>query len=97
MCLSLNATDKPGKTGEPTVKDIQRNSVELTWAMPSSDGGAPITSYVIEYCEEGLFKWLPANLSETVLNTRYTVKGLSEADFGSNAPKIADDGTITPK
>ncbi|MBV9215350.1 MAG: CapA family protein [Acidobacteria bacterium] len=25
------------------------------------------------------------------------VRGLSEADFGANAPKIADDGTITPK
>ena len=26
-----------------------------------------------------------------------TVRGLSIADFGANAPKIADDGTITPK
>jgi poly-gamma-glutamate capsule biosynthesis protein CapA/YwtB (metallophosphatase superfamily) len=25
------------------------------------------------------------------------VRGLSQADFGTNAPKIADDGTVTPK
>ena len=25
------------------------------------------------------------------------VRGLSQADFGPNAPKITDDGTVTPK
>jgi len=70
--------DKPGKTGEPKVKDVQKNSVELTWTAPTDDGGSPITTYVIEYCEEGLYKWLPANGSDTVVNTRYTVKGLTE-------------------
>ena len=30
-------------------------------------------------------------------NSVRTVRGLSIADFATNAPKIADDGTITPK
>lgn len=69
---------KPGRPGEPTVKDVQKNAVELVWTAPDNDGGAPITNYVIEYCEEGMFKWHPANEDDTVIITRYNVKGLKE-------------------
>lgn len=69
---------KPGRTGEPKIKDVQKNSAELVWSEPENDGGAPITNYVIEYCEEGMFKWHPANEGDTVIITRYNVKGLKE-------------------
>ena len=70
--------DKPGKTGVPEVKDMQRNQVELTWKPPTDDGGSPITNYVVEYCEETAFRWLPAGDGDAVLGTRYVVRGLTE-------------------
>ena len=70
--------DKPGKTGVPEVKDTQRNQVELTWTAPKDDGGSPISNYVVEYCEETAFQWLPAGEADAVLGTRYVVRGLSE-------------------
>jgi len=47
---------KPGKTGVPEVKDLQRNQVELTWKPPTDDGGSPVTNYVVEYCETTAFR-----------------------------------------
>ena len=74
----MAVVDKPGKTGVPEVKDTQRNQVELTWTAPKDDGGSPVTNYVVEYCEETAFHWLPAGDGDTVLGTRYVVRGLSE-------------------
>lgn len=48
--------DKPGKTGVPEVKDMQKNQVELTWTPPTDDGGSAVTNYVIEYCETTAFR-----------------------------------------
>jgi len=57
---------------------MQRNHVELTWKPPTDDGGSPITNYVVEYCEEAAFRWLPAGEGDAVLGTRYVVRGLTE-------------------
>jgi Fibronectin type III domain len=70
--------DKPGKPGTPIVKDVQKNSVDLAWSAPTDDGGASITGYVVEYCEETAFFWLPANEGELVPGLRCTVRGLAE-------------------
>ena len=70
--------DKPGKTGVPEVKDMQRNQVELTWTAAKDDGGSPVTNYVVEYCEETAFRWLPAGDGDAVLGTRCVVRGLTE-------------------
>ncbi|XP_023933258.1 titin isoform X1 [Lingula anatina] len=69
--------DKPGKPGTPQCTDITKNSVTLNWSPPQSDGGSPITSYVVEYKGAGVFKWTTAN-TEPVPDTSYTVTRLSE-------------------
>ena len=71
-------TDKPGQPGMPQVADIKNDAVTLTWRAPTEDGGSAITGYVIEYRIEGGFKWLLANDTETVTQTKYTVKRLKE-------------------
>ena len=40
--------DPPSKPGKPEVKDYDRTWALLKWAIPESDGGSPITSYIIE-------------------------------------------------
>lgn len=46
-CNVLNI-DQPTKPGTPEISDYDKDFVELTWARPDSDGGSPITGYVVE-------------------------------------------------
>ncbi|KHJ77567.1 fibronectin type III domain protein, partial [Oesophagostomum dentatum] len=41
-------TDEPGKPHTPEVTDWDADRVSLEWQPPDSDGGAPITQYIIE-------------------------------------------------
>lgn len=43
-----NPYDKPDKPGKPTPTDWDKDHVDLEWAKPASDGGAPIQEYQIE-------------------------------------------------
>ncbi len=51
----------------------------LDWKAPDSDGGSPITNYVVEYRIEGNLKWIKASAGETVPNTNYKVSLLEPA------------------
>lgn len=46
--VAKNPYDTPGAPGQPEVADFDKNHVDLKWAPPAKDGGAPITGYVIE-------------------------------------------------
>lgn len=52
-------TDPPGLTGTPTCVEHTNNSITLGWSKPRSDGGTPVTGYVIEKREKGENKWTP--------------------------------------
>ena len=39
---------EPGKPGKPEIADYDNTMVKLKWTKPESDGGRPITHYVIE-------------------------------------------------
>lgn len=39
---------EPTAPMQPEISDWDKNSVELTWEKPLSDGGSPITHYVVE-------------------------------------------------
>lgn len=41
----LAAPDRPGK---PEARDWSKHHADLKWAPPKHDGGAPITSYIVE-------------------------------------------------
>ena len=42
-------TDEPTPPGKPNIEDWGPNHCDLSWKIPDSDGGAPITDYEIEY------------------------------------------------
>jgi hypothetical protein len=46
--LIIFSKDQPTKPGTPDISDYDKDFVELTWARPDSDGGSPITGYIIE-------------------------------------------------
>lgn len=64
----------------PEFEKIDATAITLTWTAPKNDGGAPIENYVIEYRADGAFKWKRANVTETVISCRFTVKGLREKE-----------------
>ena len=45
---------EPGPPGKPNVVDWGPDHADLTWAVPETDGGAPITHYQIEKNENNL-------------------------------------------
>ena len=40
--------DPPSKPGKPRATNWDKDFVELEWAKPKEDGGAPITKYIVE-------------------------------------------------
>lgn len=46
--FALDPFGKPEKPGMPTVVDWDKHHVDLQWAPPKRDGGAPIEGYIIE-------------------------------------------------
>ena len=41
--------DEPTPPGKPNIEDWGPNHCDLSWKIPESDGGAPITHYEVEY------------------------------------------------
>lgn len=52
-----NPFDIPGKPGVPELEDWDVDRVDLKWQRPKSDGGAPITGYIIEKKEKFSSSW----------------------------------------
>jgi len=74
--VAKDAFDVPGKPGTPEVKEMTADSASLEWKAPASDGGAPITNYVIEMRLSGETKWKIVNKDEKVVETSFTVKDI---------------------
>jgi len=74
--VAKDAFDVPGKPGTPEVKEMTADSASLEWKAPDSDGGAPITNYVIEMRQSVETKWKIVNKDEKVVDTSFTMKGI---------------------
>ena len=71
------ARDPCDPPGQPTVTNVTRTSVSLSWAKPEYDGGAKVTGYIIESREGPQGRWLKCNFTN-VPETYFDVTGLTE-------------------
>lgn len=54
-----NPFEQPGKPGTPEIADYDKDFVQLSWKRPETDGGSPITGYVIEKKDKYSGAWEP--------------------------------------
>lgn len=55
--IAKNPYDVASKPGTPDIIDWDVDNVRLKWTAPKSDGGAPITGYIIEKKEKFQTSW----------------------------------------
>ena len=71
----------PESPSIPDVSNIAGDSMTLTWSPPKTDGGSPITGYVVERREPGRTGWTVVNRAP-VTSLTYTVPNLRDgADY----------------
>jgi len=56
--LMRDPWDVPDPCGQPLITDWGPDFGEMQWKAPESDGGAPITHYVIEMKEKNMNQWV---------------------------------------
>ena len=56
---------------------MTKESCQLTWKAPESDGGSPVTGYFVDRAHKGSSHWLHCN-KEPVCDTKYKVTDLIE-------------------
>uniref|UniRef100_A0A8B9K6F5 Roundabout, axon guidance receptor, homolog 3 (Drosophila) n=1 Tax=Astyanax mexicanus TaxID=7994 RepID=A0A8B9K6F5_ASTMX len=66
----------PGPPQKPVVTDVTKNSVTLTWQPNAHEGGAAVTSYIIEaFSQSAGSTW--QTVADLVRLEKHTVNGLS--------------------
>lgn len=72
-------SDVPGAPGTPLPSNIKDTSMTLSWQVPSSDGGSPITHYILEMKSSGV-RWTPAS-EDKIKDTEHTVTKLTKGEL----------------
>ena len=75
--IAKDPFDVPGKPDRLVIANMTKDSANLTWSPPASDGGSPITNYKVEMRKKGDKSWKPVPKDEGPV-TECTVPGLEE-------------------
>lgn len=95
--------DTPGPCPSVKVKEVSRDSVTITWEIPTIDGGAPVNNYIIEKREAAMraFKTVTTKCSKTlyrisglVEGTMYYFRVLPENIYGIGEPCETSDAVL---
>lgn len=74
--LTIFQKDPAGKPGTPEIVDWDVDRVDLKWTAPKSNGGVPITGYVIEKKERYGSTWEEILTTQVTLMTKFTWQSL---------------------
>ena len=82
----LSVVGPPSQPGEPKIVDFDNKSVTLRWEKPKSDGGRPISHYIIQK-KDKFGGWFDALITDdqncvaTIDELEARVPGLSEGKW----------------
>jgi len=86
----------PGPPLDVEVSEVTKDSAVVTWKTPESDGGSPITGYVVERSLAASARWLRVNkqpvtelklkVEELVEDNEYIFRVVAENKVGPGQP-----------
>ena len=86
----------PGPPIDVDVSEVTKDSAVVTWKAPDSDGGSPITGYVVERSLATSARWLRVNkqsvpdlklkVEELVEDNEYIFRVIAENKVGPGEP-----------
>ena len=89
-------TAVPDAPNKPKVTKVDAQSISIEWSQPASDGGSPITGYVIQKKTSRKNSWTKA--CEGIRETEYTIGSLAEGqayEFHVAAVNKAGQGSFS--
>ncbi|KAL5273793.1 unc-22.2 family protein [Megaselia abdita] len=99
--IAKNQFDEPGAPGKPAITDWDKDHVDLEWTRPKSDGGAPITEFIIQKKEKGSPYWVNAvhvpgdklsgTVPELIEGQEYEFRIIAANQAGLSEPSIPSD------
>jgi titin len=92
--ISVIPSVVPAAVTSVSVPSYSRTSVDLTWAMPSDNGGQPVTDYRIEYRKNPEVVW-STYLDGVSSDTEATVLGLARGTYSFRISAINANGAGT--
>ena len=94
-------TDKPSPPQNLRVKDVNRTEVTIAWDAPVTDGGAPITAYVVEKRDAKRTSYVRADTTDggtyelvvgkLVEGNEYIFQVSAENEIGTSEPATMKD------
>lgn len=81
QCYAISFKAVPSQPNGVRVMDIKKDHIDLAWRSPNTDGGSPLTGYIVEYRESSPSSpWSRANQS-SIRDTNYRIEGLKEGKY----------------
>ncbi|GBN94600.1 Titin, partial [Araneus ventricosus] len=78
--FKVSIIDKPKPPGTPTASEIGNDCLTLSWKPPESDGGSPITNYIIEFHDRNTLRWSTYNEKFTIEQPFTKVTNLKQGE-----------------
>lgn len=91
--------DVPDAPLNVIVGDVSKFGCTVSWERPESDGGSPITSYIVELRDRTSVKWSPVHvtkadelsaiINDVIENKEYIFRVRAENKAGEGKPSAA--------
>ena len=87
----------PDAPGTPDSTEVTGESITLAWTPPTSDGGNPIQSYIVEKREKKTVRWSKVKTKKPIVETGHKVVHLTEdMEYEFRVMAVNDAGIGAP-
>uniref|UniRef100_A0A4W6E3Q2 Uncharacterized protein n=1 Tax=Lates calcarifer TaxID=8187 RepID=A0A4W6E3Q2_LATCA len=104
--INLDVIDVPDAPLNVIVGNVTKFGCTVSWETPESDGGSPITSYIIELRDRTSVKWSPvqvtkadelsAIVNDVIENKEYIFRVKAQNKAGVGKPSVASQPRPSP-